>query len=421
MIQIRSLPGGITLRCIPDRRFKHGILGIQFLRPMCRQEAAMNALIPAVLLRGSRTCPDLRDITLRLDDLYGASIGAQVRRVGDCQTTGLFSSFMEDRFALPGDRVLEPVVEFLRELLLEPAMENGVFRADYVEGEKKNLISTLEANRNDKQAYAMDQLLRLMCSGDSYGLPRLGEIEDVKAITAQSLYDHYKKVLRESPVEIFCVGDMDIDRLAQLLTPVFSGMDRMPGERPVQTAMTAAPGGSHSQTMDVSQGKLCMGFVTPTTLRDEDFPAMQMLNMILGGGMTSKLFMQLREKMSLCYAIHSGYHGAKGIVTVSAGIDTGNGEKARQEILRQLQLCREGEISQEEMNAARQALLTSLEAVHDSPGSMENYYATAALSGLKLTPEAYMQTLLEVTREQVVEQAKKLTLHTEFFLKGAKG
>ena len=143
----------------------------------------MNALIPAVLLRGCVSAPDLRDITLRLDDLYGASVGALVRRVGDYQTTGLYCGFMDDRFALPGDRVLEPMLAFLEEILLESPLEKGAFLPVFVESEKKNLIATIESELNDKRAYSMSRLLRILCREDTFGVPRLGEAEAVAQIT----------------------------------------------------------------------------------------------------------------------------------------------------------------------------------------------------------------------------------------------
>ena len=133
MIQMMTLSPGVTLRCIRDDRFKHGCLSLQLLRPMQEEEAAMNALLPAVLLRGCRAYPDLRAITLRLDDLYGAGVGALVRRVGDWQTTGFYCSFTEDRYAMPGDAILQPLTRFVRQLLLEPLTENGVFREDFVQ------------------------------------------------------------------------------------------------------------------------------------------------------------------------------------------------------------------------------------------------------------------------------------------------
>ena len=418
MIQTFPLSPGVTLRCYRDSRFKQGCLSFQIVRPMAEPENAMNALLPSVLLRGTNAHPDLRTITHRLDELYGASVSSVVRRVGDYQTTGLYCGFMDDRFALPGDRVLEPMLEFLAELLLDSPVENGGFLPSFVESEKKNLIATIESELNDKRAYAMGRLLRTMCRADTFGLPRLGDKEQVAAIEPAALYCHYQTILRESPLEIFYVGSAEGETVAQLLKPLLDRLDRNYVNLPGQTGFHACEGSDLVETMEVSQGKLCMGFTTPITNRTADFPAMQMLNTIFGSGMTSKLFMNIREKMSLCYSIGSGYYGTKGIVTVSAGIDFDKEEVTRQEVLRQLKACQEGDITDGELTAARQAILSSLRSTHDSPGAIEGYYATAALSGMGMTPRQYMAAIEAVTKEQVVAAANSLQLHTTYFLKG---
>ena len=418
MIQTFTLSDGITLRCCRDTRFKQGCLSFQLIRPMASSENAMNALLPSVLLRGTKKHGDLRAITHRLDELYGASVSAVVRRVGDYQTTGLYCGFMDDRFALPGDRVLEPMLEFLTELLLDSPLEKGGFLASFVDSEKKNLIATIESEMNDKRAYAMSRLLKTMCREDTFGLPRLGDKEQVADIDPVELYDHYQKILRESPIEIFYVGSAEGTQIAELLRPLLARLERSYVNLEAQTGFHNCEGSCLTETMEVSQGKLCMGFISPITNRMAEFPAMQLLNTIFGSGMTSKLFMVIREQMSLCYSIGSGYYGTKGIVTVSAGIDFDKEELTRQEVLRQLKACRDGQITDEELTAARQAILSSLRATHDSPGSIEGYYATAALSGMKMTPAEYMAAIEAVTKEQVIAAARSLQLHTTYFLKG---
>ena len=415
---IELLPG-VTLRCHPANRFKQGCLSFSVIRPMCPEEAALNALIPAVLLRGTVKHPDLRAITLKLDDLYGASMGTQVRRVGDYQTMGLYCGFLEDRYALTGDEILAPMVDFLREVLLEPVTENGAFSAAFTESEKKNLIATIESELNDKRAYAMGKMLRTMCKADSFGVPRLGDKEAVAAITPESAWNHYQTCLRESRIDIFYVGTAPAEQVAQLLMPLFDGIDRSYVNLSGQTPFHDAGGQDLSEQMDVTQGKLCMGYVTPVTNRDEGFVATQVMNTIFGAGMTSKLFMNIREKMSLCYAIGSGYYGTKGIVTVSAGIDFDKEQLVREEIARQLDAIRNGDVSDGELGAAKEALLSSLRSTHDSPGAIEGYYATAALSGMGMTPAVYMDAVRAVTKEQVAEAARQLRLHTTYFLKGA--
>ena len=420
MIKTIELFPGVTLRCCRDDRFKQGVLSLQFLRPMCREEAALNALLPAVLLRGCCSCPDMRAITLRLDDLYGASVGALVRRTGDIQSTGLSCGFIDDRFTLEGDAVFAPMLKFLEEILLDPVTEKGAFCPEYVASEKQNLIWTLEAQRNDKRAYASNQLLKQLCKEDSYGIPRLGEIPDVEAITPEALYAHYRKLLNESPVHVFYVGSAEAETVAEALRPMLSRLAKDPIRLPAQTGLKAGEFTQQEEVLDVAQGKLCMGFVTPITLRHPDYAAIQVCNTIFGAGMTSKLFMQIREKMSLCYDIGSGFHGSKGIMTVAAGIEFEKRETVQQEILHQLQEILDGNVAAQELAAAKEALLSMLRSYHDSPGAIEGYYASAAISGIGMDTAQFMAAVEAVEIPQVVAAAKTLQLQSVYFLRGDK-
>ena len=418
MIKTIELFPGVTLRCCRDDRFKQNVLSLQFLRPMCREEASLNALLPAVLLRGCKSCPDMRSVTLKLDDLYGASIGALVRRTGDIQSTGLSCGFIDDRFTLEGDALLAPMMAFLEEILLDPVTADGVFSPEYVASEKQNLIWTLESQRNDKRAYAGNQLLKQLCKEDSYGIPRLGEIADVEAITPESLYAHYRKVLEESPVHVFFVGSMDPEAVADALRPMLSRLAKQPMTLPSQTGLKPGDYCEREEVLDVAQGKLCMGYVTPITLRDPRYAAVQVCNTIFGAGMTSKLFMQVREKMSLCYDIGSGFHGSKGILTVSAGIEFEKKDIVLQEVKHQLQQILEGNVSREEMAAAKESLLSMLRSYHDSPGAIEGYYASAAISGIGMDTAQFMAAVEAVELSDVIAAAKTLQLQAVYFLKG---
>ena len=417
MIEKMELLPGIELRIFPDNRFKQNCLSIQFVRAATSGEAAYNALLPAVLLRGCKSAPDIRAITARLDDLYGASVGALVRRVGDYQTTGLSCSFISDNFTLEGDKILAPMLDFLRQLLLEPVLEKGLFREDYVSGEKKNLIATIQAKKNDKRAYCSAQMLQKMCAKDSYGIPRLGEAEAVAEITPESLYAHYKKVLAESKVLICYVGQ-PAGELPALLKELFRDVQRSYVNLPPQTHFCSAGGGEFTEVMDIAQGKLCMGFSSDIDLRTGDIAAMQVCNVVFGGGMTSKLFMNVREKMSLCYDIGSSFHGSKGILTVSAGIDCDKETVVRQQIMTQLDAVRNAEITDGELIAAKQALFSGLRGTHDSPTSIEGYYSSGALSGLGWTPAEYIAAVEKVDKEAVAKAASGLQLDTVYFLRG---
>ena len=418
MYQTLELFPGVTLRCIRDHRFKQGALSMQFLRPMCREEAAKNALLPAILLRGSQRYPDLKQITHRLDDLYGASISTLVRRVGDYQTTGFYCCFLEDRFAPYGDPIFQPMAQLVEELLLHPIVEDGGFCKEFVESEKRNLIIAIESQRSDKRAYAASRLLEIMCQADSFGVPRLGQTAQVMEIDHQNLFTHYQTILAESPVELFYVGSQQPEAVAAILSPLFAQLPRAVQALPPHTPFQLCPGREEWEQQDISQAKLNLGFYTPIINQDPRYAAMQVCNAVFGGGMTSKLFMQVRERMSLCYAISSSYYGSKGILTVSAGIDTQQEAAAREAIFAQLEACRQGQVTEDELQAAKESILSGLRTVHDSPNAMEAYYCPGVIHGQKRTLEEFTQQLRAVTVEDVAAAAATVCFHSSFFLKG---
>ena len=418
MIQTKEILPGITLRCCRDTRFKQGCMSFQFVRQMDAGEAHLNALLPSVMLRATLPHPDLRSISQHLDSLYGVTLGALVRRIGDYQTVGFYLNFMDDRFALPGESVLDGVLAFLEEVLTQSPLENGGFLEDLLESEKKNLIATIESELNNKAAYAQSKLLKSMCRQDAFGLPRLGEKEVVAKIGAQELYDHYLRVRKESPLEIFYVGAADLDTVLGLIAPMVEKWERSYVNLPAQTPFLPLEGQHLTETMDIAQGKLSMGFVTPILKSSPDFAALHLFNTIFGAGMTSKLFQNVREKLSLCYSVGSAIYVTKGILTVNAGIDFDKEQQTRQEILHQLALCQQGNITEEELRAAKEAIHSGLRSAMDSPGAIEGYHSTAALNGTVLSREQYMEAVEKTTVADVVAAANTVTYHSSYFLKG---
>ncbi len=420
MLTTKKLTDGITLRCYTDHRFKQNCLSVQFVRPMRREEAAVNALIPNVLLCGCESAPDLRQITLRLDDLYGATVGPLVRRIGDHQCLGLYCGFISDDYTLEDDRVMEPVIAFLQELLLKPVQVDGAFSPDFVKVEKKNQIAGIKSVMNDKRGYAVQRMMQAMCSQDSYGIPRSGEIEDVRAITPQSAWAQYKKILSECPVELFYVGQKSPEEVETLLAPLCDALAKEAKPLPDQTGFCDGGAVELTEYMDVVQARLCLSYVTPTTVRDEAFAALQVLNNVLGSGMTSKLFMNVREKLSLCYDISASFRSSKGILVITAGVDADKLDIAKEEIFRQVQACKDGDITPQELAAAKQGLTSSLQSAQDSPGVIEEYHTTMLLAQADLSLEKYLAAVEKVTPEQVRQAAQSYTFHTQYILRGDK-
>ena len=420
MLTTKKLSPRITLRCYTDHRFKQNCLSLQFVRQMRREEAAVNALIPNILLCGCQSAPDLRQITLRLDDLYGATVGPLVRRIGDYQCIGLYCGFISDDYTLEGDRVMAPIIGFLQELLLKPVQVNGAFSPEYTEIEKKNQITDIKSIINDKRGYAVHRMVQAMCSQDSYGISRVGEVEDVRAVTPESAWAQYRKILRESPVELFYVGQKSPDEVEALLRPLCDVLAQDTKLLLPQTDFQDGGAVELSEQMEMVQARLCLGYTTPVTIRKEDFAALQVCNGILGAGMTSKLFVNVREKLSLCYDISSSFRSSKGILVITAGVDPEKLEIAKEEIFRQVQACKDGDITEQELAAAKQGMMTALQGILDSPGGIEDYHTTVLLAQADLSLEDYMDAVEKVTLSQVQAAAQSLTLHTQYVLKGEK-
>lgn len=414
--RIELLPG-IFLTAIKTDKFKTGCMSVNFLRPLCRQEAAQNALIPDVLLRGSEQHPTIKSISDELDELYGATIGTLLRKKGETQLVGLYADFIEDR--LVGEPILEKLTQFLFELLLQPSLEDGVFRKDFVESEKRNLLNAIAASVNDKRSYAVLRLFSDMCRDEAYGVPRLGEQEDAEAITPRSLYAQYQRVLSASRVELFYMGSRSAEEMAALLLPYLRKIPRtQPDATPLTVVRRAETVRYLSETRDVTQGKLAMGFRTDCTASDKEYAALLTLCTVFGGGATSKLFLQVREKMSLCYYAGASIEQYKGVMLVSSGIEFEKYETARDEILHQLSLCCEGVISEEELDQAKRSLISSLTLALDSPGRMDDFYIGHAAAELDGTVEDLREAVERVTVEDTAAAARKITLDTVYFLKG---
>ena len=416
--QTELLPG-VFLTAVQTEKFKTGCFSINFLRPLRTEEASANALIPSVLLRGSEHCPDLRAIAARLDDLYGAGIGTLIRKKGEVQMVGFYADFIED--ALAGEPVFASVMTFLGELLLQPRLEDGHFVQEYVESEKRNLANAIASRVNDKRMYATSQLVKTMCAGEAYAVPRLGELEDVERITAEGLYAHYREVLSTSRVELFYMGRKDAEEVAAQLRHVLRELSRAAAFDAVETRQRSGRDAVRrgEERLEITQGKLAMGLRTGITAADADYPALLMLNTIFGGGITSKLFCKVREEMSLCYYAISSIEKFKGVMIVSSGVEFEKLETAEKEILRQLDDCRNGVISEYEFTSAKNYLLSDLKAALDSPGRLDDYAVGQRMAGLRGGMEELARGIEAVTPEQVADCARRVTLDTVFTLKGA--
>lgn len=412
----REIMQDVFLTYLPAQHFKTSRLTLNLVTGLDRASASANALLPAVLRRGTVRCPDMERLSAALDTLYGANIDYTVRKKGERQCVGFAAGFIDDGFTPHGEKLLEPVAQQLGELLLEPVTRDGCFLSEYVDSEKANLIDAIRALKNDKRDWADIRLMQEMCAGEPYSVLRLGDEETAGAITADALYRHGQELMASSRVELIYCGGAEERRVEDAVLPALARLPR--GSQtplpPVRRAAAPETPRCIIETMDVTQGKLAMGY----RCTSDDYPAMVLANLIFGGTSNSKLFLNVREKHSLCYYASSSYARSKGILTVSSGVEVTDFERAEEEIERQLHAVQQGDWEDWEQEGALQAIRTSLLSLTDSQGALENFYLGQIASGATETPEELASSLQQVTKERIVAAARTVTPDTVYFLRG---
>lgn len=418
----RPLADGVDLLSVRTDKFKIGVFSVSLTVPLRAETATANALLGDVLYRGSRLHPDIERISLATDELYGASVGPGVRQRGESQSVCFSASFIDDRYALDGTAVLEPVLALIGELLLDPATENGVFREDFVRSEGANLADQIRARVNEKRSWSIFRLTQEMCAGEAYALDKLGNAEEAEQMTAERLWAQYQTLLRTARVVFYYGGAADPDRVEEAVRTSFAPLicDRA---CPLECEVKAHPGHPVREVtdhMNVTQGKLALGFRTGgITVSHPDYPALLVMDNLYGGSSNSKLFMNVREKLSLCYFAFSALDKRKGLMVVSSGVEFDKFGRAKEEILAQLDAVRRGEFTEEEMTAARQGVTSSLRAALDNQGRMEDYWTAQLLSGGPLVgPESLIEPVERVTAEDVARVARAVELDTVYQLAG---
>ena len=412
----REIMQDVFLIYLPARKFKTSRLTVNLITGLDRASASANALLPAVLSRGTVRHPDMESLSAAMDTLYGAAVDSIVRKKGERQCVGFAAGFIDDTYTPRGEKLLEPVAELLGEMLLEPVTRNGSFLAEYVDSEKANLIDAIRSLRNDKRDWADIRLMQEMCAGEPYSILRLGDEETAARLNNHSLYHHSRALLASSRVEVLYCGSAERQRVEDAVLSALAALPR--GAAASLPVMEQLPPRETprvvTEAMDVNQGKLALGYRCTT----EDVPAMILANLIFGGTSNSKLFLNVREKLSLCYYASSSYARSKNIMTVSSGVEQKDYDRAMEEIARQLTAVQNGQWEDWEQEGALQAMLSSLTSLPDSQGALENYYLGQIAADTGETPEELTAALREVTKERIMAAARSARLDTVYFLHG---
>ena len=412
----QQIGANMYLTYVPSEKFKTSFLSAQLAAPLRRETAASNALLVNVLSRGTARFPDMTALGRELDMLYGARLEPAVRKKGETQLFGFLASCVDDKYLPAGERLLEPLTDLLGEMLLSPALQDGRMNAGYIASERENLADLIRSDVNDKRSYAARRLMEEMCAGEPFGIGRMGTAQDVEAITPDALEAHYRKILPQAQLELFYCGSAPEERVKGAFVRAFAALPRGEGIRlePALRLPARPECRVVTEVMDVSQGKLCIGCRTECA----DRPANMMMNAMFGGGTSSKLFVNVREKLSLCYYADSAYYWTKGLVIISSGIEFGDYDRAMEEIMAQLEDLKNGVWEDWEFEAARTSIRSALRSVEDSAAALEDFLTGCGVLRDAVTLEELTEGILSVTKERVMEAAAAVRPDTVYFLKG---
>lgn len=405
----------INVYHIPMTKLKTTTVGIYLHRPLCEDEVSLNAILPYVLKRGCTLCPDNTAVAEYLENLYGARMGAYTMKLGDDHIIYLGLETISDKYAPEGEKLTEGIIKLAMSLLFEPVS----FTDDILEQEKNNARDRIMAEINEKGLYAMRRCGEEMCKGDRFALSVLGTVDGVDKITADSLKKHYESIINSSVIDIYICGECDIDAAAESIKQYTESVAFKTAELP-QSKIFSGSGEIKNVTekLDVAQGKLSIGFRTNVKPTDNDYIPLMVFNSIFGGGAHSKLFNNVREKLSLCYYASSSLVKNKGIMFVNAGIEFKNFEKAYNEILAQLKNIQNGEISELEFTSGVRAIQNELEAYKDNQHMMQVFYLGQRVSGTDMDVDTLKEKIGKVTADDVISVSKKVAPDTVYFLTG---
>ena len=410
-----TISDGVRINYIETEKFKSNFIAVNFISELDKDKSFLNSMVPRILSHASKSYPSQAEIDKRLQYLYSASLTTKNISYGQYHIFGFLSDMLNDKYAL-GTSVTDEMVNFLCDIIFNPYLENGVFSKQFTENEKLEMIDAIEAEINSKTSYSITRCIENMFEGEIFSVRKTGTVEDVERITPEMLYNAYKKALSECTVEIYVVGSVDIDRVASTFKAHFDKV-----ERHVEKIIDITPTVSKRDIKqiceidDVSQGKLCMGFRLGNT---NDTVVANLFSELYGASPTSKLFINVREKKSLCYTCRSILSLKSGAMYVVAGIEATNKEIAEKAILEQLDCVKNAEITDEELESAKKSLKNAYMTIYDRPSALATWFLNRSLSSLDSTPMLEYEKLNSITKEQIASFAKKINLDTVYFMRG---
>ena len=417
----KIIADGISLVSVDAKHFKTSEITINLAMPLSKDTASAYALVINMLSRKNSKYPSMAVLNKKLAYLYGAEISANVEKYGDNQVLSLGISCVDDRFSLDGKSIALECIDLLTSLLLEPKFDdNNNFYQEDIEAEKRLLIEQIEAENNEKRIYVLRQAESLMFENETYGTNKFGDVESIKALTSQQCKEAYNEIIETAKISIVVVGSTDAEKTASLICEKFADINRRyTGLKETEFVPVAEKVKEKTERIDVNQGKLIVGYRVNLKPEDKLAPAMRLFCDIFGGGPYSKLFANVREKMSLCYYCGARYTKLKSYIMIQCGCNEENMDKAVNEIEHQLDLIKNGDFD-EEFKAAKISTKDVIKTFNDSPSLLNAWYSSQITQPTLKTPDEETAQIDKVTKEQIEQCSNLLSLDTIYKLSSPK-
>lgn len=415
---VHQLGKGFRLIMLKTDKFKTIQMGLFIHSNLSRDKASLNALLPSVLEQGCRLYPDNLTLQRKLENLFGAALSTDVIKVGERHIMAFHLQTAHDSFTGFDSQLFDAGLKILGSVVTDPLLEEGAFRQSYVTQEKNQRIKDIKALLNDKAAYATQKCLASMCAEERYGVYRLGEAEDYEPLTPAALYDYYKGVLEENPIDLYLVGDFDEEEAILKAGEIFSAprAENTLALLPTETDRLVEKEQMVKEKMELSQAKMVLGLRTYTPFDDPLFCALMVYSGILGGFPHAKLFMKVREEAGLAYYINTRLERHKALMLISAGINASDYEKVYAITKEQMTAISQGKISAGELENTKRGLVNQLLSRQDSPGQLIAFHLDGAVGGKDYSFEDLIKGVEETSVDQIQKVAERIKLDTKYLL-----
>lgn len=415
-----DIKNGIKLHTIKTEKFKTNLIAVMLTTKLDRKNVTKNALIPAVLRRGTKFMQTQEEINKKMEDMYGASFDCGLDKTGDNQILKFYMETVNNEF-LPQDaeNMIKSSIEKIFEIIFNPYLENGVFKKEYVEQEKENIKQIIDGKIDSKARYALDRCIEEMYKNEPFGLYKFGYVEDLKDINEKNLYEYYLELIKTCKIDIYISGivDENIQNIIKQNENIEKLQERKPDFKKFElTKKEKEEAKEIQESMEVTQGKLIIGLDVNILDKEARYKIM-IYNSLLGGSANSKLFQNVREKASLAYTASSSYYRFKNNIFINCGIDIPNYQKALEIIKKQIEDMKNGDFTDEEIENAKNGIIASIKTINDEQDTEITYYFGQELSGTKTSLEEYVENIQKVSKSDVLEVAKQISINTIYFLK----